>query len=317
MPLAASGIPSMASGAQICGAVSNGLPDDGEASRHTVQGYLQPASTPSQSLMSDPWQRDPWQPLPSQLMVPTLSPMDAVRFLPQPPPPTDLPSFCCADADGNMPTAVQTASVASSILSMPSSAQTFCDVVSSGLHVDSDDPRPFKQGYLESASIPSRIVMSDLWQSHPWQPSSLQLTASLLPPVDAAPPLPQPSSLADEFSIARDMASGAGTCGGVASGLQIASDVSRHSVQGYLSPASTQSECFLSVPCEAPESHSMSPPFEKGMSSSLQAPAFRLEPEHVLKPRRFSGQMHCEDAWNQRLKQSDKPTDTQCQFFDV
>ena len=84
-------------------------------------------------------------------------------------------------------------------------------------------------------------------------------------------------------------------------------------------PASTQSECFMSVPCEACASHSMSPPFEQvaSMSASLHASEFQLEPQHVLKPRGSSGQIPCVDGWNQRLKQSDKPIDTQCRVFDV
>jgi hypothetical protein len=281
-PPAMSSVPSKSSGAQTCGAVSNALPDDG-----------------SQSLMSDSLQMDPWEFLPSQLTVPPLSYVSGPRLSSQPPPPTDLSSFCCADAVGHMPTAFQTAPVASSVLSMPSGAQTFCRV-----------PRPSVQGYLESASI-----LSD-----PWQPSPLQLTASLLLPVESPPPFPLPISTPDECSVDCDESSAAGTSVDVVtSGQQMASDDFRHLVHAYSFPASTQSECFISVPCEASASHSMSPPFEQvaSMSASLHASEIQVEPQHVLKPRGSSGLSPCVDGCNQRLNQSEISIDTQWRFFDV
>ena len=84
-------------------------------------------------------------------------------------------------------------------------------------------------------------------------------------------------------------------------------------------PASTQSECFMSVPCEACASHSMSPPFEQvaSMSASLDASDFQVERLHVLKPRGCSGQIPSVHGCNQCLKQSDNPIDMQCRVFDV
>jgi hypothetical protein len=230
--------------------------------------------------MSDSLPMDPWESLPLQLTVPCLSLVSVPRLLPQLPPTTELSSSSCADAVGHMPSAVQTAPVASSVLSMSSGSQTFCPV-----------PRPSGQGYLESASI-----LSDPCQSHPWQPSP------------------------DEVSVDCHVSSAAGTSVGVVtSGQQFVSDVSCHLVRGNSFPASTQSECFMSVPCEALASHSMSPPFEQvaSMSASLDASEFQVEPLHVLKPRGSSGQILCVDGCNQFSKQSDNPIDTQCRVFDV
>jgi hypothetical protein len=157
------------------------------------------------------------------------------------------------------------------------------------------------QGYLESASI-----LSDPWQSHPWQPCPVQLTASMSTP--------------DEVSVDCHVSSAAGTSVGVVtSGQQFVSDVSCHLVLGNSFPASTQSECFMSVPCEACASHSMSPPFEQvaSMSASLDASDFQVERLHVLKPRGCSGQIPSVHGCNQCLKQSDNPIDMQCRVFDV